>query len=89
MKLDSPKDLAKVIAIMRKTGVDILKIGDVEIVLGANPVKSTTYKPKQVKSDVLPAYAISEDTSIHTPDSLSPDQLLFYSALDNSKNEDN
>lgn len=80
MKVETLKDLKKVILLCRETGVDILKVDGIELVLGSQP------QPKAVKRSNSPvenfSSAVGPDTPIETPDELTPEQLMFYSASD-------
>jgi hypothetical protein len=88
VKIESIRDLEKIIRVCRKTGVDIIKIGDIEIVLD----KSFKTAPRQAKARKLEVQGIplpggiDETTKIEvpdlidTPDELSDEEMLFYSA---------
>ena len=80
MKIETLKDLKKVIQLCRETGVDIIKVDGIELVLGAQPTKQTakTKSPQEVFSSI-----VGPDTPIETPDHLTDEQLLFYSAQTN------
>jgi hypothetical protein len=86
VKIESIKDLEKVIRVCRKTGVDIVKIGDIEIVLDKS-FKTSPRRVKALKTEVkgipLPG-GIDADTKIEVPDiqtdELTDEQLMFYSA---------
>jgi hypothetical protein len=87
MKIENIRDLEKIIRVCRKTGVDIIKIGDIEIVLDKS-FKTALRQSKALKTDIkgieLPG-GIDESTKIEipdiaTPDELSDEQLMFYSA---------
>ena len=86
MKLENIKDLKQVIDLCRKTGVDIIKIDNIEIVLGAKT--TTPVKPKRAAaidsyiSETTKSFApggITEDLNIPT-DGLTSEQLLFGSS---------
>jgi hypothetical protein len=78
LKVDTLKDLKKVIQLCRETGVDIIKVDGIELVLGSQPVQ------KAVKRSISPTETfpgnVGPDTPIHTPDALTDEQMLFYSA---------
>lgn len=81
MKIDTIRDLEKIIRICRKTGVDIIKIGDIEIVLGKATAPTRIKRPSTTK----PLPGINEDTPIDIPDAiesdeLTEDQLMFGSS---------
>lgn len=87
MKIDTIKDLEKIVKLCRKAGVDIIKIGDIEIVLDKS-FKTSPRRTKAVKQDIqgvpLPG-GIDEATQIfssdiETPDELTEEQLLFGSS---------
>lgn len=89
MKIDSLKDLQKVIALCRKMGVEGIKIGDIELSMGAAPrtnrnlrtvedfpessLKIPQFSPVQSVSDTV--------ADVIKTDGLTDDQLLFYSAV--------
>lgn len=77
MKIDSLKDLEKLVKLCRKVGIDAIKIDNIEFALAHQPtkLKATTIAPA--------AYApggITEDTRIDMPDELTQEQLLMWSA---------
>lgn len=86
MKIENLKDLQKLIQLCQKLGVKSLNIGEVSLSLGDIPVKQAKtpkvatrriYGPSgavDVPTDLLPA------EQIDTPDSLSDEELLYYSA---------
>lgn len=85
MKIESHKDLVKIIALCRKQGVEFIKLNDFEMRLGPPEMTTTSIKRKQqVLLDSNLLYSpdgITADTKIIT-DELTPDQLLFYSTGD-------
>lgn len=85
MKIDSIKDLEKVIKLCRKTGITAIKIDGIEFGLGPVPA-IRQISAVQILADnqepTMPVYTpggVDETTKILT-DELSPDQLLFYSS---------
>lgn len=80
MKIEKLSDLKKVIALCREYGVNIIKIDGIDIVLEGSPA---AIKINKARAEVLPTYTpggITESTPIATPDALTEEQLLFYSA---------
>ena len=77
MKINDIKDLKKVIQLCRQTGVDIIKVDGVEMVLGSAP-----RQPIKARNSSIETFSanVGPDTPIETPDELTPDQLMFYSA---------
>lgn len=83
MKIETLKDLKNLVNLMRKSGIDKIKIDSIELELGSLP----TYNKKSLKLDKL---AITEqtyvpggidiDTTIDTPDILTDEQLLMWSS---------
>lgn len=73
MKLDSLKDLEKLIKLCRRLGVDNIETNDIKLKLGTQPVKS--YRPRRIAQ----LGEISENIQIQTPDMPTPEDLLFYS----------
>lgn len=80
MKIDSIKDLDKVLVLCRKRGVQSIKIDNVEFHLGDVP---SPVAPRALRTATqAPIYApggITADTRIDMPDELSPEQLLMWS----------
>lgn len=81
MTINSLKELDKLIALCRKRGVDSIKIDNIEFKL-SEVVGKTSRSSNQVfiPQETYSPGGINENTKIDTPDELSPDQLLFYSA---------
>ena len=84
MVIKDIKDLKQIIDLCRKTGVDSIKIDNVEMKLGPAPVKYTTNK--ETSRPYTPPGVITEDTQI-TTDELTEEQLLFYSTTNQDYNE--
>lgn len=91
MQIKDFKDLEKVIKLARKTGVQSIKIDNVELHLGAEPTKAITYKPAAITLESpdplaharVPGYTPYVPvvaTDIHSPDELTEEQLMFYSS---------
>jgi hypothetical protein len=95
MKIDSLRDLKKLLQLCRQQGVQSIKLGEIEFHLGNLPTvrKSQTVNeevfPEELiqvpqftpvpANTVLPTVAQTVQDQIET-DELSEDQLLFYSA---------
>jgi hypothetical protein len=90
------KKLSKLIALCRKTGVESLRVGDIELTLGSAPLKKESRIDHQglnasrspFDPGVIPPPqaipAIKESEEIPT-DALTEEQLMFYSAVPNSE----
>lgn len=79
MKIDSIKDLDRILVLCRKRGVRSIKIDNVEFQLDDSMPQESKSRNT---SKVTPTYApggITEDTKI-TTETLEGDQLLFYSS---------
>ena len=83
MVIKDIKDLKQIIDLCRKTGVDSIKIDNIELQLGPSPIKTTTTPQRR---PYTPAGVITEDTQILT-DELTADELLFYSATNQDATE--
>lgn len=99
MTINNLKELQKLILLCRKTGINSIKIDNIEFHLGAEPRQAT--KPTDFSSDFpeasipVPQYngaepseedRLKEHMAIATEE-LTPDQLLFYSAVSNEQTE--
>lgn len=90
MTISSLKDLQKLIALCRKTGVDAIEVDNIKMNLGPDPIKKTRnmkeYKEKYFPSTTITHDGVNENTKIdipdvvETPDELTDEQLMFYSA---------
>lgn len=89
MKIDSLKELQKIIALCRKTGVQSIKIDGIELQLGSVPTAQKSSKSKQTidysrdfpESQVqVPQYQATEPEDISPEEQLSEEQLMFYSS---------
>lgn len=78
MEIKDLKALQKVITLCRKTGVQSIKIDNIEFHLGEEPIKHTNSQSKEAPTAITPG-GITENTKIIT-DELTAEQLLFYSA---------
>ena len=77
MKIENIKDLQKVIQLCRKAGVDTIKIDGVELKLGELPTQSLKAK----------RHAAYPDAAIEAQDTLTEEELLFYSATGQVSNQ--
>lgn len=71
---------------LRKEGIESIKLDGLEMKLGTPPVQYKTSKSDQKMphtASLVPG-GVTEETEI-VSDTLSPDQLLFYSAVDHSE----
>lgn len=88
MTIDNLKELQKLIQLCRKTGVESIKVDNVEFHLGKAPAKA--YKPQaEVLTDPLANASvpkpniyneISEVDKIEMPDELTDEQLMNWSS---------
>ena len=81
MKIENLKDLKALIQLAKKEGVEYMCVDGVEFNLSAAALYPTD-KPKRqnVSAIINNPSLITEDTSIDTPDELTEEQLLYYSA---------
>lgn len=86
MLIESLKDLEKLVKLMRKTGIDKIKVDGVELELNSLPY-SGKYLPKTRQSFEEPTYTpggVDANTPIHMDnipsDGLTEEQLLMWSA---------
>lgn len=85
MQISSLKELQQLIALCRKTGVQSIKVDNVEFHLGeerVNAKRPRKYIPEFPNQPTMPTYApggITADTKIETSE-LTDEQLLFYSS---------
>lgn len=91
MKIESLKELENVIKLCRRTGVEHIIVDGVELNLGPAPIiYRKEAKPASTKERVDRilnpgvAHTPTEETII-TSDSLTDEQLLFYSAQGNEQ----
>lgn len=85
MVIKDIKDLKQIIDLCRKTGIESIKIDNVEMHLGPAPIKYTT-TTKSTPKAYTPPGVVTEDTQI-TTDELTPEQLLFFSVTNQDFNE--
>lgn len=80
MTITTLKDLEKLIKKCRSLGVQSIKVDNVEFHLSDAPTRqvSRQFTAKQYVADTFGE--VNESTKIETPDELTEDQLLFYSA---------
>lgn len=93
MTINSLKELNKLIALCRKTGVQSIKIDGIEMHLGAMPTKAIV---RQIDTNVFPEESIkvpmynpgntSEDKI--EEETLTEEQLLYYSARPETPEQD-
>ena len=87
MTISNQKDLAKLIKLCRSLGVESIKVDNVEFHLGAVPTKSVSKRiTKALVNDTFDDLGFTDPgqvpqmESIETPDELTPEQLLMWSA---------
>lgn len=89
MAIENLKDLKKFLQLCRQQGVESIKFDGVEVYLGQQPTNSKPNRKVAAKSIVSAAPTlpgvITEDTYIDTPDALTDEQKLFWSATDNQQ----
>ena len=91
MQINSIKDLQKLVEMCRKTGVETMKVGNIEFTLGIQPAKEIkkTYTETAPQSTAandpfsLELAAIKNNIQVQEdqeePVELTEEQLLFYS----------
>ena len=79
MKLETIKDLEKVIRLCRKLGVDAIKVDGVEFALGREPVKAKASASYKTQNLGLMPNGITEDTKIEV-EGYTEEQILMWSA---------
>lgn len=89
--INNIKDLAKVIKLCRSTGVAVLKLGELELHLGQEPRKSkaafgsANYGMEEANLKIpAPNLIDSGPDKIETPDELSEEDLLNWSAREHT-----
>ena len=91
MKIENLKDLKKVIDLCRSTGVDKMSIDGIHIELGMAPhkeprkSKSSEFVQSVGQTPISPG-GITEDVRIPVLESLTEEQLLFYSVQQENEN---
>lgn len=78
MKIESLKDLKKLIALCRSTGVEAIEVEGLKMNLGPTPMIVKQVKNNKVQENQVDN-TITEDMKIPT-DGLTEEQLLYYSA---------
>jgi hypothetical protein len=77
VKIETLKDLEKLIKLCRKTGVSAITVDGIELSLSAQE------KPTRTKSNKVVPGTLLEDTfdpgQIETPDQLTEEQLMMWS----------
>lgn len=79
--INNLKDLEKLLTLLNKKGVERIKLGDLELQIDLNRVLDK--KPTLNIANEAPNYPpgiITEDSKIPLTDSLTPEQLLYWSA---------
>lgn len=84
MKLDSIKDLEKVIKLCRRLGVNAIKVDGVEFQLSDTPVEKAKVINKITTQPDSYSPGITEDMKIAI-DELTEEQLLMWSAEGNQQ----
>lgn len=94
MKIDTLKDLEKIIKLCRKTGVSAMRIDGVEFELGPEQANINIQKPSkrfveelQPQMPVFTPGGITAETKIPT-DGLTDEQLLMWSAQGHEQQEE-
>lgn len=86
MKIDTLKDLEKLVKLCRRLGIDAMEIGDIKFGLGQLPVipKKSNIQSMFQEADLrIPKYnpVVTDSTpDIIKTDELTDEQLLFYSS---------
>lgn len=83
MKIDSLKELKALIKLCRQLGVDAIEVDNVKFGLGPEPV---TYKPYTATQQAAFTTDGTPDLpNIKTPDALTEEQMLMWSAQSNEQ----
>jgi hypothetical protein len=81
MQVKDINDLEKIIKLCRKTGVESIKIDNIELKLGDQPEKQLLATPakKTINTSTYAPGGITEDSKIEIPEQLTEDQLMMWS----------
>ena len=80
MQVKDINDLEKIIKLCRKTGVESIKIDNIELKLGDVPQKSPSLViPKRINNPTYAPGGITEDSKIEIPEQLTEEQLMMWS----------
>ena len=84
MKIDNAKDLAKLIALCRKTGVQSIRVDNIEFHLGDVPYAQPRAASQPKTGITLPkaSNAPSSGPDVIQSDEMTEDQLLMWSVSD-------
>lgn len=95
MKVNTIKDLQKLVQLCRKTGIDAIEVDGVKLNLGPAPKRQR--RAKSVASDFpeadlkVPQYTPSEEESTTeetiSTDELTPEQLLMWSSASSEQQD--
>lgn len=80
MTVNSLKDLEKLIKLCRRTGVQSIKIDNIEFRLDDAAPQAPTKRSNKATIEPFAPGGITESTQIDTPDALTPEQLLMWSS---------
>ena len=86
MKIQDLKELEKLIRLCRKAGITVIKVDGIELALTEQPPRKAVKRSNSFMAPSLPG--IDENTPVETidmPDSLTEEQLLYYSATENQQ----
>ena len=88
MKIENLKELQKVIALCKKQGVTDITIDGISMKLSLSTLKRTSAPTLDFSNDfpeasiAVPKYSpISQPQEVIATDELTPEQLMFYSAV--------
>lgn len=85
MKINTLKDLEKVVKLCRKSGIDSIKIDGIELQLGPEPTISVK-QSASITGGTQTFGEIASDTKIPMVEEMSNEDLLFYSVQENLQN---
>ena len=85
MLVTNIKELAKLIELLRKSGVEQMKLGELEIKLGYLPEAQSTKARASINQNLVNNPIVNEDSRIDS-DHLTEEQLLYYSAIGQGAN---
>lgn len=86
MKIENLKHLKQLIQFCLKNGVEAIEVDNIKMNLNLNH-KPTPKSKARIQDKVLAPGGITDDTKIHMPDELTPEQLLFYSSTGHEPTE--
>lgn len=81
MKIENAKDLQALIKLCRKHGVESIEVDGVKLTLSPDAFQTKPQRKRRVKQELTSDGTIDVSDIIDVPEELTPEQLLFYSAI--------